>query len=167
MRGYSILDWLIVTLCLIFILVLLSSGYFEHDVLVLHLFQSLIYVAVIVLSLKHNKWGYGIGISMAAFWNYYNLHTGFVFDAGFREWTSFLRSGHITNPVYWVAPVAWFDHLALILCLVWAYIRSPNKKVTDIGILLGSFAISVGYFVLIIALFWPQFLPSMKRNLFG
>lgn len=43
----SRLDAAIVVACLVFIGILLFSGYVERDVFVLHLFQSLIYVAVI------------------------------------------------------------------------------------------------------------------------
>jgi hypothetical protein len=161
------LDWLIVALCVLFILILQWAGYFDRDVRGLHIFQSLIYVAVIVLSLKHNKWGYGIGISIAAAWNYVNARNGFVFDAGFREWASFLRTGRITNPVWWVAPVAWFDHVALIICLVWAYLRLPAKRISDLAILFGSFVITIGYFLIIIAIFFSQFLPRLQHTLFG
>src|SRR5258708_7328286 len=52
---------------------------------VLHVLQSLIYVTVIWLSLQRSKWGYAIGISIALIWNSYNLFTGFVFRAGFRQ----------------------------------------------------------------------------------
>ena len=39
------------------------------------------------LSLRGSKWGYGIGISIAFLWDFYNLFTGFVFRAGVRQWT--------------------------------------------------------------------------------
>jgi len=156
-----------VALCFVFILILMEAGYFDREVRVLHVFQSLIYVAVIVLSLRHNKWGYGIGLSIAVAWNALNLLNGFVFDAGFREWASFLRTGHITNPVWWVAPPAWFVHVALIICLISAYLRLPTKKLSDIAILIGSFVLTIGYFLLIIAIFFSQFLPRLKHTLFG
>jgi hypothetical protein len=59
------LDQSLVAGCLVFIGVLALSGYIERDVLVLHVLQSLIYVTVIYLSRRHNKWGYAIGISIA------------------------------------------------------------------------------------------------------
>jgi hypothetical protein len=158
MTSYSKLDWCIVALSTIFIVILILSGYFERDVFVLHLFQSLIYVAIIVLSFKHNKWGYGIGISIAVLWNTFNSFSGFVFVAGTRQWSNFLNTGRITNPVDLLALPAYFDHLALIACLVWAYTRLPNKKPGDLGILLASFVGVTVYFMGIIAIFWPQFL---------
>jgi hypothetical protein len=49
--------------CTGFIGVLLASGYFEREVLRLHLFQSLSYVAVAWLSRRRSKWGYALGIA--------------------------------------------------------------------------------------------------------
>jgi len=158
MGDRSKLDLTIVVLSAVFIVVLLLSGYFERDVLVLHVFQSPIYIAIIILTLRSNKWGYGIGISIAALWNTYNTFSGFVFVAGFQQWSAFLGAGRITNPVHLLALVAWFDHLALVVCLVLAYTRLPNKRVSDIGILLGSFVVVTVYFGGILAILWPQFL---------
>jgi hypothetical protein len=155
------LDRTIVVLCAAFISILLLSGYFEREVLVLHAFQSLIYVAVIVLSLRENKWGHGVGISIAVLWNTFNTFSGFVFVAGFRQWAVLLSQGRVTNPVHLLAPLAWFDHVALIACLGWAYTRLPQKKLSDIGILLGSFLAVMMYFIAIIAVFWPQFLVQL------
>jgi hypothetical protein len=166
MAKYTTLDIAIVVLSILFIVILLLSGYFERDVLVLHLFQSLIYVAIIILSLKHNKWGYGTAISIAAVWNTFNIFSGF-FSAGFQQWESLLSDGRITNPVNLVSPPAGLVHLALIVCSVWAYTRLKNKKIGDVWILLGSGVLSVGYLLLMIALLWSQFLPRMQRILFG
>lgn len=166
MAKYTKLDVAIVALSIGFIIILLVSGYFERDVLALHLFQSLIYVAIIILSLKHNKWGYGIAISIAAFWNTFNIFSGF-FSAGIHQWGIFLSTRRITNPVNLVAPPAGLDHLALIICSAWAYARLPNKKISDIWVLLGSFVLSVGYLLVMIALLWSQFLPRMKQIIFG
>ena len=149
---------------LIFIGVLLESGYFEREVLVLHLFQSLIYVAVITFALRGSKWGYGIGLSIAAIWNLYNTFSGFVFDAGFREWSRFLSSGRISNPVTFVAPIAWFDHLLLAIAILWAYLAQVKKRLSDLLVLAASFLVTALYFFGIIALLWPQFIRQMQRQ---
>jgi hypothetical protein len=166
MAKYTKLDIAIVALSIVFIIILLVSGYFERDVLVLHLFQSLIYVTIIILSLKHNKWGYGIAISIAAFWNTFNIFSGF-FRAGINQWEIFLSTGGVTNPVNLVAPPAGLDHLALIVCSAWAYARLPNKKIGDIWVLFGSFVLSVGCLLVMVVLLWSQFLPRIRQILFG
>jgi hypothetical protein len=81
-------------------------------VLVLHLFQSVLYVVIAVLSIRRNKLGYGLGISIATFWNSYNLFFSGFIGAGFRQWASFLRTGRIANPVHFVAAPAGLIHLA-------------------------------------------------------
>jgi hypothetical protein len=166
MAKYTKLDIAIAALSILFIIILLLSGYFERDVLVLHLFQSFIYVAIIILSLKHNKWGYGTAISIAAVWNTFNIFSGF-FSAGVHQWEIFLSARRVTNPVNLVAPPAGLAHLALIVCSAWAYARLPNKKIGDIWILFGSCVLSVGYLFVMIALLWSQFLPRIQRILFG
>ena len=67
------LDWAIVASCLLFIFALAVSAYFEPAIRLLHTFQAFIYLAVIAGALWHQKWAYGAGISIAAFWNYINL----------------------------------------------------------------------------------------------
>ncbi len=164
-KTNSRLEIAIAALCAGFIVVLLVSGYFERDVLVLHLFQSLIYVAVAALSFRHSKFGYGMGISIAAFWNGYNLFLSGFIGAGFRQWAAFFRTGRVTNPVHLVATPAGIIHFALIACLIWAYARLPNKRARDVFILLASSVVVTAYFIAIIAVFWPQFLPRMKAHL--
>ena len=95
--------------------ILLSSGIIEPYVFWLHIVQSLIYVAAIVLIWRGSAWGYGIAVSVAFIWDFANLHTGFIFDAGFKEWRAFLRGGGIGHFVPWEATVGWFAHIALFL----------------------------------------------------
>ena len=150
----------------VWLFVLLASGAIEHEVLVLHLFQSLIYVAVIVLALRGSKWACGIAISIAVMWNYFNLHTGFVFDAGFRVWRQFLSGGGIRNFVQFLAPIAWFAHVGLIAAALASYARRSDRRWADTGVLVASFAGTFAYFAAILALFGPQFLPRLL-HLFG
>ena len=165
MTNRSWLDWSIVAGCLIFIGVLALSGYVERDVLILHVLQSLIYVTVIWLSLQHSRWGYAIGISIALIWNSYNLFTGFVFRAGFRQWGLLFHGKAVTNLVQFSAPIAWFDHLLLIVLLVLAYMRLDDRRWSDALRMLGALAGTFVYFATIIALTWPQFIPRLRAHL--
>jgi hypothetical protein len=163
----SILQAAIVAFSAGFIAILLVSGYFEREVLLLHLFQSLIYVAVALLSWRQSKFGYGMGISIAAEWNAYNLFASGFIAAGFRQLALLLREGRITNPVHLMGGLGGIDHFALIACLVWAYARLPSKRFRDVFVLLGSAVVVTAYFIAIIAVSWPQFLPRLKVHLFG
>jgi hypothetical protein len=167
MRSQRKLDWTIVALCAIFIIVLAESAYFEADIRGLHFFQSLIYVAIAVLSLKHSKWGYAMGISIAAFWDGVNIFATSFIRNGFQSWAEFITTGHINNPVTFVAAPAGVDHLLLIICCAWAYARLNNKKWRDVGILFGGAVASIGYFAGSIVIFGPQFMPLLKRVFLG
>ena len=57
----------------LFILALTLSAIFVPSLRLLHLFQSLIYVAVIVLTRRNSAWGFGMGVIIAVFWNGLNL----------------------------------------------------------------------------------------------
>src|SRR5215471_5319462 len=99
--------------CAGFIGVLLLSGYFEREVLRLHLFQSLIYIAVAWLSRRHSKWGYAIGVAMASEWNAYNLFVSNFIHAGFQQLQLLIYRGRMTHPLLVFGALAGVDHLGL------------------------------------------------------
>ena len=97
-KGDLWLKWLIISSCVVFILVLALSAVFEPSIRLLHAFQALIYVAVIILAVRHNAWGYGAGCLIAAFWNWLNLvHTTFIAN-GVRELSRALQTGRCRIP---------------------------------------------------------------------
>src|SRR5215813_13534937 len=71
--AFGVPELLIVAGGGVFIFILALLAYFEADIRWLHFFQSWIYLAAMALSLRHNRWGYFIGISAAGFWNYVSL----------------------------------------------------------------------------------------------
>jgi hypothetical protein len=146
-------------LCGVWIAILLISGVLEREVLVLHLFQSLIYVAVAALLLYRSKWAEGVGISIAVIWDKVNLHTGFVFDAGFRRWRELFQGGGVENFVQLLAPVAFFAHVALIVVLAMLYFRRRDRRMLDVGGFGVAFVVTFAYFAIILSLYGPQFLP--------
>jgi hypothetical protein len=156
-QRHTGLDSAIVGLCLVFILISALAAYLEPDVRVLHLYEWLIYVAVIVLALKHNKWGYGIGISAATFWVGVSLFATTFLRDGIENWIGFLKTGRVTSAMALVAVPAAISQLLLIVCCIWAYRRMKNKRWSDLEILVGSALISVVYLAGVVALFWPRF----------
>jgi hypothetical protein len=66
----------------LFIFVLWLSTYLEPDIRWLHFFQAWMYLATIALSLRDSRWGYFIGASAAAFWDYTNLFATTFCGAG-------------------------------------------------------------------------------------
>jgi hypothetical protein len=158
-----ILDRITIALCALWIFILISSGIIERYVLVLHLFQSLIYVTAIALILRGSKWGYGIGISIAFIWNFANLFTGFVFKAGFAEWRRFLSGAGIAHFVPWEATIGWFAHVALILVLVARWALRPDKRVRDAAGLVVSSVGTYAAFGVMLYFFGRPFLDRYLR----
>jgi hypothetical protein len=165
LRRRTTLDWTIVAECLAFILILAVSAYWEPDIRLLHFFQAFIYVAVIGLSLQHNRWGYFIGISIAAFWNAANIFATTFLRAGLSQLGELLTTGHVSRPDLFIAVPAALTHFLLILCCLWAYARFDKKQWSDIPVFLTSAVVSIGYFAAIIALLQPRYLPIFKRLL--
>jgi hypothetical protein len=153
----SALDRAAIATCAVWIFILISSGVIERQVLVLHLLQWTIYGAAIALLARGSKWGYGIAISIALIWDFGNLHTGFIFDAGFREWRTFLRTGRIVRFVPWEATIGWFAHLALIGLCVSAWWRRPDRRARDAAGLAVSFAATYVYFGALLYFFGRPF----------
>jgi hypothetical protein len=154
------LDRMAVAICALWIAILLFSGVAEPSVLTLHLFQSAIYVAVILLIFVKSKWAFGVGISIALIWNDYNLHTGFVFRAGFQRWRELFAGEGVKNAVQLMAPVAFFAHVLLIAVLAVRYFRRRDKQLLDAPGFGVSFVVTVAYFAIILSLYGPQYLPK-------
>lgn len=162
-RTCTKLDWAIVASCLLFIFALAVSAYFEPAIRVLHTFQAFIYLAVTAGALRHQKWAYGAGISIAAFWNYINLFVTTFIRNGIETLAVITSGAHVADPGTVIAIPAALGHFGMIAFCLWAYLRLRNKRLTDIGILLGSGAVAIGYFAAIIAIFGPQYLPLFRK----
>ena len=157
------LDWTIVGLCAGFVYILAQSAYWEPEIRLLHVFQSLIYVVVSALCLRHSKWGYGAGVSISAFWLLLTtLGTTFLRN-GVQEWAHFLMTGEIVRPGVFIAVPAGIDQAGLIMCCVWAYTRLRDRRLGDLLVIGASAAASIGYFVTMMALFRPEFLTGVKH----
>ena len=157
------IKWLIIASCVVFILVLILSAVFEPSIRVLHAFQALIYIAVIILAVRRSAWGYGAGCVIAAFWNWINLvHTTFIAN-GIRELSRLLRSGQIQRPDQLIAVVAATAHFVLIaFCLV-GFARIKPKTRWDFAKFLAAGLLAIGYFVGIIIAFGQQYVPLLRR----
>jgi hypothetical protein len=68
-------------------------------------------------------------------WNLFNTFSGFVFNAGLKQWSLFFHAGRIAKPVQFIAPIAYVDHVLLIILLGWGYARLRDKRWSDIAVL--------------------------------
>ncbi|HUJ61163.1 MAG TPA: hypothetical protein VLX92_21815 [Kofleriaceae bacterium] len=143
--------------CAAFIAVLLGSAYLEHDIIVLHAFQALIYVATAGLCWRRHKLGYAIGLTIAVVWNAYNLFVSGFIQAGFHELHRIAAGERVTSAMNLIGGLGGIDHFALIALLIWAYARHPDRRPRDAWLVPASAALVVGYFLAILAVFWPEF----------
>ncbi|HET7787748.1 MAG TPA: hypothetical protein VFL36_17385 [Myxococcales bacterium] len=156
-------DSIAIAICALWIFILLSSGLIEREVLVLHVLQSAIYAAALALIARKSKWGLGIAASIAFIWDYGNLHTGFIFDLGFRVWRGFLHTGHIERFVPWEATIGWFAHLLLIAACIAAWGQHADRRPRDIAGFVVAFAATYVYFGVILYFFGRFFFARYLR----
>jgi hypothetical protein len=160
----SWVEWLIVGSCVVFIFILALSAAYDRSIRVLHAFQAIIYVAVVILALRRSAWGYGAGCIIAMFWNWTNIvHTTFIAN-GFRELARGLQTGRVTRPDQLIAVVAAAAHFALIgSCLVGYFRIKPRGSLEPLKFFAGGL-IAVGYFAAVIILFGRQYIPLLRRT---
>src|SRR5450755_1852214 len=111
-----------------FVVALAGSAFFDPSIWVLHAFQALIYVAVMVLAQRKSPWGFGAGFVIALLWNGANLFaTGFI-AAALRTLLTVLTTGHILRPVLLLVLVGAAGHFLMIAGCLAGFIRSSNGR---------------------------------------
>jgi len=159
----SWLEWLIIVSCAMFIFILGLSAVYDHSIRVLHFFQAIIYVAILVLALRRSAWGYGAGCIIAAFWNWTNIaYTTFIAN-GFRELGHTLQTGRVGKPDQLIAVVAAAAHFVLIASCLVGYFRIKRRSWWEPLKFLAGGLTAVGYFAVIIVVFGPQYVPLLRR----
>jgi len=159
------LDIVTAACCGIFIGILALAAWWDPSIRWLHAFQALLYVAIAVLALQRNRWGYLLGIATAGFWNYTTLFLNNFFHAGREQLSILLSTGQLPRPDLLIAVPAVAAHFVMIGCCLWGYVRLPEKDWRDVGRAAACTALSVGYFALIMALFQPRYLGLFTRVL--
>jgi hypothetical protein len=142
----------------VFIVILQLTGWFEPAIRTLHIFQSLLYVAIVVLCARRSVAGYGAAIGIAAFWNTANLFVTTFIHSGWTALIRLVRTGHEAHPELIVAPIAAAAHFVLIAACIAAYAARPRKRKFDPAIVFASALASILAFYLIISLWGRQYL---------
>ena len=151
-------EWLIVAGALLFVFALFMSAYWEADIRLLHFFQAWMYLSTMYLTLRHNRWGYFLGFSIAVFWDYTSAFVTTFFRSGLSNLAGSISTGHLQRPDQMIAIPAFFGNVFLALGCIWAYFGRRDQSRSDAWKLLAAFALSTGYFWLDIALFQPRYL---------
>lgn len=147
-----------------FIFALAVSAFFVPQLRLLHVFQALIYVAVIVLTRRNSPWGFGIGVIIPTAWNCLNLFVTHLFQKGAVQFWSLvrtgqfwflLRTGHVSRPETMMVMVGGVAHFLLIIACVAGFLQlRPRGK--QWGQFFGGGVLASAYFALIIAIAAPR-----------
>jgi hypothetical protein len=155
---------IIVGSCL-FIFALWLSAYLEPDIRWLHFCQAWMYLATIALTLAGNRWGYFIGASAAAFWNYVTMFVNTFLKSGLHWLGAWISTGHLERLDQVVAVPAWVGNLLVLVGCVWSYIQISDKRSRDIGAATLSFALTTAFFAMAMAVCQPRYLPLFRAAL--
>ena len=139
----------------LFIFALTVSAVFVPALRLLHAFQALIYVAVIVLTRRHSGWGFGIGVFIATLWNGFQFFLTHLIQAGARQLWLLTRTGTLSRPDTLMVAVGGVAHCVLIVgCLArFVQLRPDMRKWSQF---LAGGLLALAYFGLIVLLLLPR-----------
>ena len=139
----------------LFLLALTVSAAFVPQLRLLHVFQALIYVAVIVLTRRNSAWGYGAGVIVPAAWNCLNLFVTHLMQAGAGLFWSLLHTGRLSRPDTLMVLVGGVGHFLLILACMAGFLQS-RPALKDWGKFFAGGLLALAYMALIVATTAPH-----------
>ena len=139
----------------LFISALAGSALAVPQLRMLHLFQALIYVAVILLARRNHASGFGAGITIAVVWNSLELFVTHLMQAGAGELWTFLLTGQLRRPDTLAVFVGGVGHFVLIIACVEAFRQLRPGRREWRQLITGSVLV-LGYFGLIVATMLPR-----------
>jgi hypothetical protein len=139
----------------LFLVALLVSAIVVPELRLLHSFQALIYIAVIVLARRNSPWGYGAGFAIAIAWNGMSLLVTHLIQAGAVAIWSSLRTGHLQQLVPMMVTLGGIGHFILIVAALFALVRH-NTEARKWWKFTGGGVLSFAYFALIVAFAQPH-----------
>jgi len=138
----------------LFLVALLGSAIAIPGLRILHSFQALIYIAVIVLTRRNSSWGYGAGFAIAIAWNGVELIAHVMQADAVAVWSS-LRAGHVPPVVPMMVMLGGAAHCILIVAALFVLIRH-NTEVRKWWKFAGGGVLSIAYFALLVAFARPH-----------
>jgi len=146
----------------LFIAMLWLSAYFEADIRWLHFFQSWLYVAAIALSWRLNRWGYFIGLTTAALWDYTGLFVNTFLRSGIHWLAVSIQQHHLMRADQVLAIPAWVGNFLVVVGSVWGYLRLPEKSAGDLVRVGLALVGTMAFFAADMALFQPRYLGMFR-----
>lgn len=138
----------------LFLVALLGSAIAIPGLRILHSFQALIYIAVVVLARRNSSWGYGAGFAIAMVWNGMELVAHIMQADAVAVWSS-LRIGHVPPVVPMTVMLGGAAHCILIVAALVALLRH-NTEARKWWKFVGGGVLSIAYFALLVAFARPH-----------
>ena len=139
----------------LFIFALAGSAVAVPQLRLLHAFQALIYVAVIILARRNRASGFGAGIAIAVAWNSLQLLVTHNMQGGARALWTFLYTGQLRRPDTVMVFVGGVGHFVLIVACLAAFRQlRPGKK--EWRQFLTGGVLALAYFGVIVATMLPR-----------
>jgi hypothetical protein len=139
----------------LFLVALAISAIVVPQLRLLHLLQSVIYIAIVILARRNSAWGFGAGVTIGVAWNSLNLFVTHLMQAGTVVFWSFVQTGHVQRLETMMVPVGGIAHFILIIACLAALFNQPkdNKKWWKFA---GGAVLTIAYMALIILIARPR-----------
>lgn len=139
----------------LFIIALIGSAVAVPQLLLLHVFQALIYVAVILFARRNHASGFGAGFTIAVAWNSLQLFITHLTQAGAHVLWTLLTTGRLSRPETLMVFIGSIAHFVLIVACIAAFRQlRPGKK--EWWQFLAGCLLVLAYFGAIVAILRPR-----------
>jgi hypothetical protein len=102
-------------------------------------------------------------VVVSAFWNYVNLFVNTFIRNGVEQLVGLLQTGQIARPDQFLALIAATGHFLLIAgCLIGFLKNRPDAG--EWSKFVGGGVLAMAYFVSIIVITGPQYIPLLRRT---
>lgn len=144
----------IATLAGVQVVCFLLLSHLEPDFFLLHFYQTIIYIAVLILLFyMENRWAYMIGMLAPAAWLAMAFATGML-GAAVRQVLQVGQGAALSNLISLLAGLT----ALLSILMVGASVRHWMKEYAGLGKSLSTFAVSFGivaiYYAILVVWFW-------------
>jgi len=147
----------IATLSALQILCFLLLTHLEPDFFMFHLYQTIIYEAILLmLFYTEDRWAYMIGILASAAWLVLAFASGLL-GAALRQLFRLTRAQAVTNQVSLVAAVTAFLSFLMIGFCAYRWRRHYSGLGKGLSTFLISLVIVVVYYSILVVWFWNTF----------
>jgi hypothetical protein len=139
----------------LFVVALGGSGLLIPQLRLLHSFQAMIYVAVLMLTWRNSAWGFGAGIAPAILWNGMELIITRLPQVGALQLVSLIHGASLTRPDAIIVLIGTVGHFLLIIACIAGFLRLQTSW-RHWGQFIGGALLTIGYFALIVSTMAPH-----------